>query len=149
MSLLLLMFFVVICQAEPLSSKELIFNAKTHDGAVISYKGELVGEIMVRGDYAWLNLNDGANAIGVWTPNEETAGLLAGSYNARGDVLEVSGIFHRACVEHGGDLDIHAQTVVLVEKGNQIVHQLNASIVKFSAILFVALLVLVFWRRKK
>jgi len=104
--------------AESISSAELLSNSKHYDGKQISYRGEVIGEVMKRGDFAWINLHDGENAIGIWAPLSLTKGIVyTGSYKARGDVLEVSGIFNRACSEHGGDLDIHAQTLLKIESG--------------------------------
>ena len=114
------------CQA--ISSTELINNAKQYDGKVVDYEGEVIGEIMVRGEYAWINVNDGQNAIGIWTDKDLTKDILyTGSHKFKGDWIEVTGVFHRACLEHGGDLDIHAQTVRKVRQGRQIIERLNIS----------------------
>ena len=54
------------CYAQTPTSLELINNAKQYDGKTVNYKGEVIGEVMVRGDYAWLHVNDGTIAIGIW-----------------------------------------------------------------------------------
>ena len=60
-----------ICFAQPLvSSTELIEKAKELDGKEIVYEGEVIGEVMTRGEYSWVNLNDGLNAVGVWMGND-------------------------------------------------------------------------------
>jgi hypothetical protein len=101
-----------------ISSAELLNNSKERDGKKVVYRGEVIGEVMKRGDFAWVNLHDGDNAIGIWVPlaliDEIT---YFGSYKAKGDIIEVSGIFHRACPEHGGDLDIHALSLRKIESG--------------------------------
>jgi hypothetical protein len=98
--------------AQPVSSTELINSAKLYDGKTIVYTGEIIGDIMARGDYAWVNVNDGKNAIGVWINKNLIKDIhYMGSYKFKGDVVEVSGIFHRACLQHGGDLDLHAQSL--------------------------------------
>lgn len=105
-------FLSSLCFAQPLSSTELINNAKLYDGKTVVYEGEVIGDIMKRGEFAWLNLNDGVNAIGVWLPVPLVEVIAyQGSYKAKGDWLEVTGAFQRACAEHGGDLDIHAFSV--------------------------------------
>jgi hypothetical protein len=136
-----------VCRADTVSGKELIEKAKVLDGTQVTYRGEAVGEIMPRGDFCWLNLNDGANAVGVWMPKEWVRGVMAGNYRQRGDVLEVSGIFHRSCAQHGGDLDIHAKSIRLLEKGKIIPHQLEPVVLKLSAIFLFALLLLAVRRR--
>ena len=98
--------------AQPISSDELINNAKSIDGKSVAYIGEVVGDVMVRGEYAWINLLDGKNAIGVWAGKDLVKDIVyTGSYKFKGDVVEVSGVFHRACLQHGGDLDLHAQSL--------------------------------------
>jgi hypothetical protein len=106
------------CFAQAVSSANLINNVKHYDGKQVSYRGEVVGEVMVRGDHAWANVLDGYNAGGIWIEKESAKGIVcAGSYKIKGDIVEVTGIFNRACLEHGGDLDIHAQTIEKIENG--------------------------------
>jgi hypothetical protein len=96
----------------------LINNAKQYDNKTVSYKGEAIGEVMVRGDHAWLHVNDGIIAIGVWTPKIMTDDIrYIGDYHHKGDVVEVAGTLHRACPEHGGDLDIHASEIKKITSG--------------------------------
>ena len=108
----------MVCYAEPISSTGLINNAKEYDGKIVAYEGEVIGDVMGRGEYAWINVNDNKNAIGIWLPRDLTKGIIyTGNYKAQGDWLEISGIFHRACPEHGGDLDIHAQSLRKIKSG--------------------------------
>jgi len=98
--------------AQPISSDELINNAKLFDGKSVVYIGEVVGDIMIRGEYAWINLLDGKNAIGIWIGKDLVKDIAyTGSYKFKGDLVEASGVFHRACLQHGGDLDLHAQSL--------------------------------------
>jgi len=124
--------------AQPVSSTELINSAKLYDGKTVVYAGEVIGDIMARGtpsasgitaargSYAWVNLNDGQNAIGIWMPEALTKDIrLTGSYKSRGDWIEVTGVFHRACADHGGDLDIHALAIRKIQSGKAIVERAN------------------------
>ena len=114
--------------AQSISSTELINNAKEYDGKTVVYEGEVIGDIMVRGEFAWINVNDGQNAIGIWLDKNLPADILyTGSYKFKGDWVEVTGVFQRACLEHGGDLDIHAQTIRKIRQGRQILERLNTS----------------------
>jgi hypothetical protein len=73
---------------------------------------------MDRGGYTWINVSDGSNAIGVWVENRLMSGIaIAGRYKVHGDEVKISGVFHSACPDHGGDLDIHAAKIELLEKG--------------------------------
>jgi hypothetical protein len=111
-------FLVSPCHAQPISSSELIENAQRYDGKEVVYEGEAIGEIMQRRDGAWVNVYDGEHSIGVWMPKELAAGIeYTGSYRAQGDILQVKGIFNRACLEHGGDLDIHAASLNKIRSG--------------------------------
>ncbi|TXT49218.1 MAG: hypothetical protein FD137_750 [Spirochaetes bacterium] len=86
----------------------LVDGAKAFDGKTVVIEGEVVGDVMKRGLYSWICLLDEGIAIGVWTNSAEIpSDLTAGGYGIRGDYVRVSGEFHRACPEHGGDLDIH------------------------------------------
>lgn len=100
------------------SSSDLINNARQYDGQEVTYQGEAIGDVMVRGKYAWVNLNDTKTAIGVWMPAELARRITyTGSYKVKGDIIEVVGQFHRACADHGGDLDIHAKSLRIIKKG--------------------------------
>jgi len=129
--LVLLVAFVVLgftlnCFAQPISSTELINNAKLYDGKTVVYEGEAIGDIMVRGQFAWVNLNDGKNAIGIWLGKDLTTDILyTGSYKAKGDWIEVVGVFNRACAQHGGDLDLHAKSIRKTSPGRQTPERLN------------------------
>ncbi len=112
-------FLIPVCFAQNVSSNDLILNADEYDGKIVLYEGELVGSLLKRGDYAWLNLHDGKNAIGVWVTRAMSDGVKkAGSHRMRGDFIAVSGIFHRSCLEHGGGLDIHAQKIEVIKEGH-------------------------------
>jgi aspartyl/asparaginyl-tRNA synthetase len=114
------------CYAQSISSTELINNAKSYDGNTVVYKGEVIGDIMLRGEYAWINVNDEKNAIGIWIKKELIKDILcAGSYNSRGDMVEITGKFNRSCIEHGGDLDIHAQSITKISAGSKITYPLD------------------------
>jgi hypothetical protein len=105
---------------------ELINNAKNYNGNIVVYRGEVIGDIMLRGEYAWINVNDEKNAIGIWIEKELIKDIIyTGSYKAKGDLVEITGRFNRSCVEHGGDLDIHAQSITKISSGNKIPHSVN------------------------
>ena len=129
------LFFLVIgclllgisdCHAQTPTSLELINNAKQYDGKIVSYRGEVIGEVMVRGDYVWLHVNDGIIAIGIWAPKTMVQDIrYAGDYHKKGDMVEISGMFHRSCLEHGGDLDIHASEINKITPGSLIIRPVS------------------------
>jgi hypothetical protein len=128
--------------AQSLSSQELIKNAKDYDGKLITYSGEVVGDLMRRGGFAWVNIHDGENALGVWVNFALCKEInFTGKYETHGDSLEVVGVFHQACVEHGGDLDIHAQSMRKLGNGRMAKDKLNSDKVNASLILLGIILV--------
>lgn len=135
------------CYAQTISSRELIEQAKEYDGKTVTYQGEVIGEIMVRGDYAWVNVNDGQNAIGIWAKKDLIKGIVyKGDYKHMGDKIEIMGIFNRACPQHGGDLDIHAQRIVKLVEGKEIKFILDEGKKKLAIYLGVGLLCLLILR---
>ncbi len=138
------LFFVSSSYAQQISSSELINNTKKYNGQVVTYQGEVIGDIMTRRDYAWVNLNDGYAAIGIWMRKTELKDVkYFGDYRAKGDVIEVTGIFNRSCPEHGGDLDIHAQEIRKVLSGEPSVNRLSME--KFYIGFFSTLALLFFY----
>jgi len=119
-------FLASLSFAQPISSTELINNAKLYDGKTVVYEGEVIGDIMQRGDYAWVNINDGQNAIGIWAVVPLVKAIVyTGSYKSKGDIVEIIGIFQRSCAEHGGDLDIHARLLRKISSGRTVVEKFN------------------------
>jgi hypothetical protein len=137
--------------AQAPNSPELIDHADRYDGVTLSYTGEIVGDIMKRGEFAWINVSDGKNTIGVWLHQDLLEGIVyTGSYKAQGAVVEVSGIFHRACLEHGGDLDLHAHDLRILSKGSILQRPVNLEKKNLSlGLLGVTCLVLLLSRYKR
>jgi hypothetical protein len=129
-----------VCFAQAISSTELINNAKQYDGKVVTYEGEVIADVMVRGDYAWANINDGKNAVGVWLNRDLTQAIsYVGNYKSKGDWVEVVGVFARACPQHGGDLDIHGQSLRVIAAGRQTAEKINFGKRNFALVLLGAL----------
>jgi len=140
--LFFLALYVILCTPYPafsqsISSAELINNVKQYDGKLVVYEGEVIGDVMLRGEYAWINVNDGKNAIGIWIKKELIKDVIyTGSYKEKGDLVEITGKFNRSCVEHGGDLDIHAQSITKISSGNKTPHLVNKE--EMNLILFLS-----------
>ena len=122
---------------EEVNSGELIENMDEFDGREVIFRGEVVGDVMVRGDYAWITVNDdrysrealhesgelrgGNSGLGIWLPAEEAEQVtVVGRYGTVGDYVEIRGVFNADCIEHGGDVDIHASSLEVLEPGRQI-----------------------------
>ncbi|MCM8827251.1 MAG: DNA-binding protein [Candidatus Omnitrophica bacterium] len=128
---------------EKIDSTKLIGNAKEYDGKIIIYEGEVIGDIMLRGKYAWINVNDGKGTIGVWVDRDLAKEVsFTGNYRYNGDWIEIKGIFNRACLQHGGDLDIHAKTIRIIRKGSLREDKIPAFKINLGVSLIIAYLLL-------
>jgi hypothetical protein len=92
----------------------------------------------------WIHLNDDAygianagaettlagfnSGIGVWVDSAMASRITSfGTYGRHGDLVEVTGTFHAACPQHGGDTDIHATSLRVVRPGYATVHLIHPS----------------------
>ncbi|ADQ08060.1 conserved hypothetical protein [Caldicellulosiruptor hydrothermalis 108] len=123
--------------AKPIDSNTLINNAFKYDGKVVEFQGEAIGEIMKRGDFAWVNIHDGNNAIGIFMKYEDAKKIkYLGRYRVKGDIVYVKGIFNRACKEHGGDLDIHAYQIKILKRGYEIEEKVDKTRLAIGIMIF-------------
>ncbi len=111
-----------VIAVEQYESNYIIDNSKDLDGQTIIYQGEAVGDIMYRNDnYGWINVNDGKMAIGIWAKKEDLQKITyVGEYNVKGDIIKITGKVNYICDEHGGDLDIHADNIEIIQLGEKI-----------------------------
>ncbi|MFH1311620.1 MAG: hypothetical protein ABIJ00_00170 [Candidatus Eisenbacteria bacterium] len=151
------------CSAEgdgkPVNSVQLIEQSSNYDGEDVIYRGEAVGDILNRGENAWVAVNDdhysrsplrineefkgGNSGIGVYGPRADLDEIhFLGSYTARGDIVEVRGTFYRSSVEHGGDTCIVARSIDVLERGHRLPESRMGSELLLAGALLVACLAL-------
>jgi hypothetical protein len=93
-------------------------------------------------------VNDGSTAIGIWAAKTLIEDIhYAGDYHKKGDMVEVSGTFHRSCPEHGGDLDIHASEIRKITSGTPVIQPISRKKVYVGTASLI--LVLLFYALKK
>jgi hypothetical protein len=132
------------------SSAELLEQAAAYDGRTIVYQGEVIGDIMPRGENVWFNVSDGENALGIFAPRELAAEIqTAGKYRQIGDTVRIWGEFHRACSEHGGETDLHAARIEKIAAGYALPRPVSKLKIILSAILAVFVVVLGVLDRKR
>jgi len=119
------------------SSGELVDAPSEWDARTVSFEGEAIGEAMHRTDGTWLHLNDDAymyrnieegeplggfnSGMPVWIETDLAEKVTVfGDYTHEGDVVVVRGIFNAACAQHGGDMDIHAQSLSVKVPGHEV-----------------------------
>jgi hypothetical protein len=117
-------------------------HPKAGDGKRIAFAGEAVSCVMVRGDRAWAHLSDdsyaqrnveaGGSLTGynsgqaVWIPAPVASAItVGGDYKHQGDMVRVGGVFHTACAEHSGDMDIRTDALTISRPGRRIAHPLE------------------------
>lgn len=121
-------------------SNQMIDQAKQLDGQTIVYEGEAIGEALERGRFAFVNTNDGKNAIGIWMRREDSDRIsFFGDYGHTGDRIRVTGEFRRACPEHGGDLDVHSTRVEIMSEGALRSHPVSPGKIVAAAIALLSL----------
>jgi hypothetical protein len=134
-------------QPPVLSTTELVENSYKWDGQTVSFKGEVLQDLMVRKDGTWMNLSDGNNtAMGVFVPKGVAMPAISRTedYRSVGDVVLITGVFHRVCVQHQGETDIHATSVTIVTPGSTKANPIHLDRVVWFVIL-AGLLGLVMW----
>lgn len=130
---------------------DLIENAAALDNTVVTVQGEVIGEALERGDYVWLNINDTTNAIGIWVKKDDISQIqFYGDYKHKGDVVRITGIFYKACTEHGGDVDIHCSNIEVTEAGYEIKEQIsqNKLIITFFIIVLAVVMLIIYFKTK-
>ncbi|NQT29646.1 MAG: DNA-binding protein [Candidatus Saganbacteria bacterium] len=146
---------VIAAEAAPISSTELIENADLYSGKIVEFEGEAIGNVMVRGDHAWINVKDGVYAIGIWAKKEQALKIKqTGGYRHIGDKVLVTGTFYRADPQQGGDLDIRANQITIIQKGYKRKLTIKRSKFIIAAILFLACFIVIVYpylipKRKK
>jgi len=133
------------------SGRALLENAVSFDNTQVTFSGEVIG-ILMSGDSAWVNIIDNGYPIGVWCRAVDAKKIsIIGDYKHRGDSVQVTGIFHMACAEHDGDLDIHADNLTVLAAGQELDRSVNLLLATISVALMVVASLITFhlWRLRK
>jgi len=139
---------ITLNQSQIYTINELINESLSLDHQTVTIEAEVIGEVLERGDMAWINVNDGTNAIGVYLTLEQTASLqYFGDYNHTGDTVLITGVFERSCIEHGGEMDIHATEIVITKIGETRIHVISPMKFVLFLMLFSSALMLLYFKR--
>ena len=104
---------------------------------------------MNRGKYSWVNISDGSTAMGIWIKSEQAQSIKNyGKYGYKGDIVKINGMFNRACTQHGGDMDIHASSVVIVDAGGRVTIPISNNKKVIALILTLITLTLIYIYKK-
>lgn len=117
------------------------------EGVTVTVQGEAVGEALAApGGRRWINLYGDGTALGVVVVARDAEAIPAfGEYRRRGATVRVTGILQHGCDEHGGDLDLHATSVTVVDAGEELPHAVRPA--KFWLALAALGVALALWAR--
>ena len=108
------------------------------DGVTVKFVAEAVGDITKDGSgRSWVNLlgSDGS-CIGATMENELASRVVnLGSYKATGTTVQVYAIYHVACKEHQGELDVHVIDMQVLDVGGPVEHAINSNDVVVGVVL--------------
>ena len=102
----------------PVTISELTRRSFDGNGQLVVFTGEAIGEpLRAPGGKVWVNVL-GGSAIGVVADRSmaDEVGTW-GDYHNAGDTVHVTGTFNVACDEHGGDMDVHATALKVIDAG--------------------------------
>ncbi len=137
--LTLMIFFVSVIFAMPTIS-DMIDNPSIYNGKFLTVQGRAVGSIMRRGDYAWVNMTDGAQTLGFWMPYSLAKEIkYTASYNFEGDLLTVEGTFVAMSLKHDGDMEFDVSKIIEIVPGGRVVHKIDLNeIIALIVLSFIA-----------
>ena len=105
-------------QAHAASLRLLSENPTLYDGQAVEIVAEVLDELPQRNG-SWFNLSDETASLGVWVEKGVKLPEIMhfGSYGVKGDIVRVEGTFHASCDKHLGQMDIHADRIMVVGRG--------------------------------
>lgn len=109
---------------ETLSAIAILNDRVALDGKTVALEGEVIGEALHADEGGvWLSVLSAETAMGVFIPAGMAEPITTfGDYKHTGDTVRVVGEFNRACNQHGGDMDIHAESLIVVAPGERREH---------------------------
>ena len=141
------------------AAADLIECPATFDGVTVRYEGEVVRAVLLRGTTAWVHLNDDRYALDLGPLHEHRTAVggnsgmpvsipatiadditHVGDARHRGDILAVTGTFHRADPHDGGGPTIRAETVQITRRGRVANRRANHAFALTAAAVLVATL---------
>lgn len=141
-----------------LNTGDLYREPHKYDKVRVAIKGEVIGDVIKAQGTYWVNINDDVYArksiAEGSVPRGQNSGIgvalgkdllkkieHTGDYFQKGDVVEVQGIFNESCSEHGGEMDIHAESLKIIKEGYPIRHEIKPGLVIAAGILFLVVII--------
>lgn len=145
---LIIVWFALITTAAyalpTISLKELIAEANSFNNIEVVVSGEVIGDILNRGEFSWVNIQQNDSQIGLWVPNALIKAIqFKGDYSHQGDVIEVSGVFMRADPKLAGDMRVKVDQITVIRPGHRIEHAVSREKVETAVFLLIMLIALI------
>ena len=112
---------------EALSPAQVVEFDRAFDGAVITVEGEAVGEsLRATGGGRWVNVYGDEVGLGIWMTDSMAEEIEHfGDYHHDGDTIRIVGTLSFACEQHGGEFDVHAQSMEVLSTGQPRSHEVR------------------------
>ena len=124
----------ILGQPVSVNVASLLADPARYDGQEVSIEAEAIGDRLHAKHGTWVNFLDTTAAIGCFFPTSLAKDIrLLGGYELKGDAFRVTGVFHAGCPKHGGELDIHADRLELLQKGRPTPHPISQAKVALAA----------------
>ena len=104
---------------EAMSPADVVAIDRSQDGNVVIVEGEAIGEhLRARGGGRWVNILGDDVGLGIWVTDVMAEGIeYFGDHRHDGDILRVVGTVNIACDQHGGEFDVHAESLTVIASG--------------------------------
>ena len=149
-ALIAVVLIIPVRAAALVTVNDLVESTYKYNGKTVMYEGEVIGEVLERGSYSWINVSDGSNAIGIWLKTEQAAKISHfGDYKHVGDTVRIIGTFSGNCSEHGGDVDIHCSEINVVKEGYSVRENIDPLKLKIAIGLLLCMVgfIFIFYRK--
>lgn len=93
--------------------RALLSAGQRQDGNDVVFTGEATGSPIIADEgHVWVNMKNSGAMIGVYMSNDLAEQITHyARYEHTGDTITVRGVYHLACVDHNGELEVHADQI--------------------------------------
>ena len=139
-------------ESSVMSPADVVEIDRARDGGRVTVEGEAVGEhLRAMGGGRWVNILGDETGLGIWVTDEMAEEITYfGDYKNDGDILRFTGTVNIACTEHGGEFDVHATSMRVIEVGAPREHEVQPikGVIGFAGIVVAAFLWRLYGRRR-
>ncbi len=114
-------------------------GTRQNDREVV-FTGEATGSpIIADANHVWVNVKNGGAMVGVYMDAQLAEQITHyARYEHTGDMITVQGVYHLACADHNGELEVHAESIEVNAQGESWASTVSPAMYVFG-ILFIVL----------